>query len=95
MSEIVTGGILPAFMSNQITSVVHSTIVSSINNSSSLIVGSTQPLNVASSSPFISNYFSFLMSSIGMKNVLASSQMHPQSTNVGVGSSSTPIQHFP
>jgi hypothetical protein len=92
---IVIGGILPPFMSNQMTSVVQSMVATSINISSPLIVGSTQPLSVASSSSFISNTFSFGMSSIDMQKCVGWFQLIPQSTNVGVGSSSTPLQDFP
>jgi hypothetical protein len=46
-STIVTIGIFPSNTLNQKTSVVQSTVVTSINNSGPLVVGSTQPFGVA------------------------------------------------
>jgi hypothetical protein len=81
--KIVSGGILPPGISNQMTNVVQSTIVASINSSASLIVGSTQPLSVASSSlPLVSNAFTFGMSSFGMQNMSAGSQPTPQVSSI-------------
>jgi hypothetical protein len=60
-----------------------------------MIIGSTQSLSVSPFISFISNAFSFGMSSIGMQNVSTSSQPITQNLNFGVGSSSTPLQVVP
>jgi len=95
-STIVSRGILPPGISDQTTNVVQSTITTSISSSTPLIIGSTQPLSVASLSlPLVSNAFTFGMSLFGMQSMLVVSQPTPQVSSVGVGSFLIPNKVIP
>jgi hypothetical protein len=66
------------------TSVVYSTIVTPINNTAPLVVGSTLSMSEAMSFPLKINSFSFSMSLMGMLNTLTGSQSTSQVSNIGV-----------
>jgi hypothetical protein len=90
-SIILSGGILPPLISNQITNVVQSIIGVSLKSFVLFIVRSTQPFDVTSLLPLVSIAFLSGMSSINMQNVSTSSQLIPQDTNIGTCSSSIPF----
>jgi hypothetical protein len=85
----------PLGVSNQMMSVVQSTIPTSISGSTPSIIGSTHPLSAAMSLPSTTNSFSFGMPSMSMQSILTGSQSLTQTSNIGVGSSSIPYQVVP
>jgi hypothetical protein len=85
-STIVSGGIFPPGMSNQMMGVIQSTIVASTNNIALLVVGPTQISSATASFSSTTNTFSYRMSSMDVLNMhwLVLSQAS-QSLNVGAG----------
>jgi hypothetical protein len=91
-STIVTGGVFPPSMLNQMMGVIHSTIDMSTSRISSLVVNPTQILSADASFSSTSNTFLYGMSSMDMFNAFVSSHPTSQSSNVGAGSTSTPYK---